>query len=79
MFQQGLTAPTQWVEREGASRPVPRAHGEEIAVDGETEPVMVMVMVMVKLGVRVSNPKTRRDELTTGRLAALAKLGVDWA
>ncbi|MFE2852053.1 Helicase associated domain protein [Streptomyces lavendulae] len=72
-FQRGLTALTQWVEREGAHRPVPRAHGEEITVDGETEPVIV------KLGVWVSNTKTRRDKLTADQLAALAQLGVDWA
>ena len=44
-FQRGFAALAQWVEREGAHRPVPRSHGEEIAVDGETEPVIV------KLGV----------------------------
>ncbi|WP_331756376.1 Helicase associated domain protein [Streptomyces sp. NBC_01568] len=72
-FQRGLTALTQWVAREGAARPVPRTHGEEIAVDGETEPVVV------KLGVWVSNTKTRRDKLTADQRTALTKLGVDWA
>ncbi len=72
-FQRGLEALTQWVEREGPHRPVPRAHGEEIAVEGEAEPVVV------KLGVWVSNTKSRRDKLTADQLAALAKLGVDWA
>ncbi|MER5417641.1 DEAD/DEAH box helicase [Streptomyces virginiae] len=72
-FQRGLAALTQWVEREGAHRPVPRSHGEEIAVEGEAEPVTV------KLGVWVSNTKTRRDKLTADQLAALTKLGVDWA
>ncbi|MEU9039378.1 Helicase associated domain protein [Streptomyces sp. NPDC048352] len=72
-FQRGLAALTQWVEREGAHRPVPRAHGEEIAVEGEAEPVVV------KLGVWVSNTKSRRDKLTTDQLDALAQLGVDWA
>ncbi|HBF81383.1 MAG TPA: helicase, partial [Streptomyces sp.] len=57
-FHRGLAALTQWVEREGTDRPVPRAHGEEIAVDGEAEPVVV------KLGVWLSNTKTRRDKLT---------------
>ncbi|MEF2529915.1 helicase associated domain-containing protein, partial [Streptomyces sp. CS62] len=51
----------------------PRAHSEEITIDGETEPVTV------KLGVWVTNTKSRRDKLTTEQLAALAKLGVDWA
>uniref|UniRef100_UPI0039F4C75C hypothetical protein n=1 Tax=Streptomyces sp. WI03-5b TaxID=462946 RepID=UPI0039F4C75C len=43
-FQRGLTALTQWVEREGG-RPVPRGHSEQITVDGEAEPVVM------KLGV----------------------------
>ncbi|KKZ69942.1 helicase [Streptomyces showdoensis] len=72
-FQRGLAALTQWVEREGAHRPVPRGHAEEIAVEGEAEPVTV------KLGVWVSNTKTRRDKLTTDQHAALRELGVEWA
>ncbi|MGW5003186.1 Helicase associated domain protein [Streptomyces hydrogenans] len=72
-FQRGLAALTQWVEREGAHRPVPRAHSEEIAVDGEAEPVPV------KLGVWISNTKSRRDKLTTEQLDALRELGVGWA
>ncbi|MEU9032140.1 Helicase associated domain protein [Streptomyces sp. NPDC048383] len=71
-FQRGLAALTQWVEREGAHGPVPRAHEEEITVDGETEPVTV------KLGVWVSNTKTRRDKLDQGQRAALRKLGIGW-
>ncbi|GGQ33860.1 Helicase associated domain protein [Streptomyces roseolilacinus] len=70
-FQRGLAALAQWVEREGANRPVPRGHSEEIVVDGET--------VAVKLGVWVSNTKSRRDKLSAEQLAALAELGVDWA
>ncbi|MEV1048754.1 Helicase associated domain protein [Streptomyces sp. NPDC049916] len=72
-FQRGLAALAQWVEREGADRPVPRAHGEEIAVEGEVEPVVV------KLGVWVSNTKSRRDKLTSEQRAALAALGMAWA
>ncbi|MFK0237756.1 DEAD/DEAH box helicase [Streptomyces vinaceus] len=72
-FQRGLAALAQWVEREGADRPVPRAHGEEVTVEDEAEPVVV------KLGVWVSNTKSRRDKLTADQLAALAQLGVDWA
>ncbi|MET9365628.1 Helicase associated domain protein, partial [Streptomyces sp. NPDC006632] len=72
-FQRGLAALAQWVEREGADRPVPRAHGEEVAVEGEAKPVVV------KLGVWVSNTKSRRDKLTADQLAALAKLGMQWA
>lgn len=52
---------------------MPRAHGEEIAVEGEAAPVIV------KRGVWVSNTKTRRHKLTADQLTALAKLGVDWA
>ncbi|MFJ3950491.1 Helicase associated domain protein [Streptomyces libani] len=72
-FQRGLEALAQWVAREGADRPVPRGHSEQIAVDGEMEPVTV------KLGVWVSNTKSRRDRLDADQLAALAKLGMDWA
>ncbi|MFD4711947.1 Helicase associated domain protein [Streptomyces sp. NPDC058430] len=71
-FQRGLTALAQWVEREGAHRPVPRGHAEEIAVDGETEPVVV------KLGVWTSNTRTRRGKLTQEQLDALRELGIDW-
>ncbi|MDT0615960.1 DEAD/DEAH box helicase [Streptomyces lancefieldiae] len=72
-FQRGLAALTQWVEREGADRPVPRGHSEQITVDGETEPVTV------KLGVWISNTKSRRDRLDADQQAALAELGMDWA
>jgi hypothetical protein len=72
-FQRGLAALTQWVEREGAGRPVPRGHAEEIAVDGETDPVVV------KLGVWTSNAHARRDKLTQAQLDALRELGMEWA
>ncbi|GHF35108.1 helicase [Streptomyces griseoluteus] len=72
-FQRGLTALTQWVEREGAHRPVPRGHAEEITVDGEAEPVTV------KLGVWVSNTRARRDKLSAEQQAALRELGMQWA
>ncbi|MEV7472000.1 Helicase associated domain protein, partial [Streptomyces kronopolitis] len=71
-FQRGLAALTQWVEREG-HRPVPRSHSEQITGDGETEPVTV------KLGVWVSNTKSRRDKLTQDQLDALRELGLEWA
>ncbi|MFE1578378.1 DEAD/DEAH box helicase [Streptomyces fradiae] len=71
-FQRGLAALTQWVEREGAHRPVPRGHIEQITVEG-VEPVTV------KLGVWVSNTKSRRDRLTQEQLDALAELGMGWA
>ncbi|MDX3697601.1 Helicase associated domain protein [Streptomyces europaeiscabiei] len=72
-FQRGLAALAQWVEREGAHRPVPRGHAEEITVDGDTKPVVV------KLGVWVSNTKSRRDKLAQEQLDALRELGVEWA
>ncbi|MER8225367.1 Helicase associated domain protein [Streptomyces sp. NPDC094143] len=72
-FQRGLAALAQWVEREGAHRPVPRGAIVEIEVDGEAEPVTV------KLGVWVSNTKSRRDRLAQEQLAALRQLGVEWA
>lgn len=72
-FQRGLAALAQWVEREGAHRPVPRGAVVEIEADGETEPVTV------KLGVWVSNTKSRRDKLTPEQLDALRELGIEWA
>ncbi|WP_073819575.1 DEAD/DEAH box helicase [Streptomyces sp. CB02261] len=71
-FQRGLAALAQWVEKEG-QRAVPRGAVVEIEVDGEAEPVTV------KLGVWISNTKSRRDRLDADQLAALAKLGMDWA
>ncbi|MER7750320.1 Helicase associated domain protein [Streptomyces bacillaris] len=70
-FQRGTAALTQWVEREGTDRPVPRGHTETITIDGEP--------VTVKLGVWISNTKSRKDRLDTDQLAALAALGMDWA
>ncbi len=72
-FQRGLAALAQWVEREGADRPVPRGHAEEIAVDGEADPVII------KLGVWVSNTRARRDKLTAEQREALRGLGMEWA
>ncbi|MEO3843215.1 Helicase associated domain protein [Streptomyces sp. B22F1] len=69
-FQRGLTALTQWVEREGPDRPVPRAHVEQIVVDGET--------VDVRLGVWKSNTRARVDKLTAAQRGALRELGIGW-
>ncbi|MET9793500.1 DEAD/DEAH box helicase [Streptomyces canus] len=66
-FEKGVAALTQYKRREG-SVTVPRGHVEQLA-DG-TE---------VRLGVWIMNQKTRRIKLTPERLAALAKLGMDWA
>ncbi|MEV5492653.1 Helicase associated domain protein [Streptomyces bobili] len=72
-FQRGLAALTQWVEREGAHRPVPRGASEQITVDGQTEPVTV------QLGVWISNTKSRRGKLSAEQLETLQKLGMEWA
>jgi hypothetical protein len=71
-FQRGMAALAQWVEQEG-QRPVPRGAVVEVAVDGEAEPVPV------KLGVWLSNTKSRREKLTVEQRAALAALGMEWA
>ncbi len=72
-FERGLGALAQWVEREGADRPVPRGAVIEVKVDGEAEPVPV------RLGAWLSNTRARRDRLNADQLAALVKLGMDWA
>ncbi|NEC15255.1 DEAD/DEAH box helicase family protein [Streptomyces sp. SID8014] len=69
-FQRGLAALEQWVETEG-QRSVPRGAVVDVVVDGETVPV--------KLGVWLSNTKTRRDKLTAEQRDGLRKLGVVWA
>ncbi|MFE5948173.1 Helicase associated domain protein [Streptomyces sp. NPDC056480] len=66
-FERGVAALAQYKARTG-SVTVPRAHVERLE-DG-TE---------VKLGVFLSNSKTRRGKLTGARLAALAALGLAWA
>jgi hypothetical protein len=35
--------------------------------------------VTVRLGIWVSNTKTRRDQLSDDQRAALAELGIEWA
>jgi superfamily II DNA or RNA helicase len=70
-FQRGLAALTQWIQREGAHKAVPRGHVECIVIDGQEH--------QHKLGVWISNTKTRRDKLTHDQRTALAALGVEWA
>ncbi|WP_326580459.1 Helicase associated domain protein [Actinacidiphila glaucinigra] len=75
-FQRGLQALAQFIAREGHRR-VPRAHTEPItiqATDGGPAPE-----VAVRLGVFLSNHKTRRDKLTEEQRTALAELGMEWA
>ncbi|MER7674684.1 Helicase associated domain protein [Kitasatospora sp. NPDC096128] len=69
-FDRGAAALAQYRERTG-SVTVPRGHVEEIEDgDGGT--------VEVKLGVWISNTKTRRAKLTGEQLDQLAALGLDW-
>ncbi|MGW1506104.1 Helicase associated domain protein [Streptomyces mirabilis] len=70
-FQRGLAALAQWIQREGAQKAVPRGHVERVVIDGQEH--------QHKLGVWISNTKTRRDKLTHDQRAALAELGVEWA
>lgn len=71
-FQRGLTALTQWIEREG-HRPVPRRHSEQITLDDQPEPMTV------NLGVWITNTRARRNGLTPEQRTVLAKLGMRWA
>ncbi|CAM5555019.1 Helicase OS=Streptomyces fumanus OX=67302 GN=GCM10018772_71030 PE=4 SV=1 [Streptomyces fumanus] len=70
-FQRGLAALAQWIQREGAQKAVPRGHVERVVIDGQEH--------HHKLGVWISNTKSRRDKLTHDQRAALAELGVEWA
>src|SRR5262249_18082208 len=70
-FQHGLQALTQWIQREGTQKAVPRGHSEAIVIDGQEH--------QHKLGVWISNTRARRDKLTPDQLNALRKLGMDWA
>ncbi|MFI0930081.1 Helicase associated domain protein [Streptomyces sp. NPDC021012] len=66
-FERGVAALAQYKGRTG-SLTVPRAHVEALPDGAE-----------VRLGVWLSNTKSRRAALTADRLAALAGLGLEWA
>ncbi|MCT2588345.1 Helicase associated domain protein [Streptomyces sp. N2-109] len=66
-FERGVAALAQYKARTG-SLTVPRAHVERLEDGSE-----------VKLGVFLSNTKTRRAKLTADKVAALAGLGLEWA
>ncbi|WP_030548900.1 DEAD/DEAH box helicase [Streptomyces albus] len=70
-FQRGLAALTQWIQREGVQKAVPRGHVERVVIDGQEH--------HHKLGVWLTNTKTRRDKLTPEQLDALRELGIEWA
>ncbi|MFI1370222.1 helicase associated domain-containing protein [Streptomyces griseochromogenes] len=69
-FEKGVAALAQYKAREGHLK-APRGHTETIVVGGQEH--------TVKLGVFLSNTKSRRAKLTPERLAALAALGLEWA
>ncbi|MEV5161077.1 Helicase associated domain protein [Streptomyces sp. NPDC053728] len=69
-FERGILALEQYKARTG-SLTVPRAHIETVVVDGQEH--------AVKLGVFLTNNKTRRAKLTADKLAVLAALGLEWA
>ncbi|MFD1277982.1 helicase associated domain-containing protein [Streptomyces kaempferi] len=69
-FERGVAALTQYKTRTGTLT-VPRGHVETVVIDGQEHPV--------KLGVFLSNSKSRRAKLTTDKLTTLAGLGLEWA
>ncbi|GHB29911.1 DEAD/DEAH box helicase [Streptomyces chryseus] len=66
-FEKGVAALERYKARVGSVK-VPRAHVERLEDGSE-----------VKLGVFLSNSKSRRDKLTADKLQALAALGLEWA
>ncbi|MFJ6054647.1 Helicase associated domain protein [Streptomyces sp. NPDC092307] len=69
-FQKGLKALQQYTARTG-SVTVSRAHVETVVIDGNEH--------AVKLGIWLTNTKSRRGKLDQAQLAALAEAGVEWA
>ncbi|WP_413253064.1 Helicase associated domain protein [Streptomyces anulatus] len=69
-FERGITAITQYAQREGHLR-IPRQHTELVVIDGQEH--------AVKAGIFLTNHKNRRATLNTEKLAAFAALGVEWA
>ncbi|WP_457493372.1 helicase associated domain-containing protein [Streptomyces sp. P5_D11] len=70
-FQRGVAALAQYIQREGAGRPVPRGHLEPVVINGQEHEL--------KLGVWYANQKQRRHKLTEPQRTALAELGIEWA
>ncbi|WP_460113980.1 helicase associated domain-containing protein [Streptomyces platensis] len=66
-FERGVAGLRQYKARTGTLT-VPRGHVETLP-DG----------TQVKLGVWLTNTKTRRTKLTVEKKAVLAELGLDWA
>ncbi|MFF0729772.1 Helicase associated domain protein [Streptomyces sp. NPDC004134] len=70
-FERGLTAARQYREREGILDAVSRNHVETVVDDDGAE-------YDVRLGVWLTNVKTRRGSLTPERAEALNELGLRW-
>lgn len=69
--------PTDFAKTREGQLTIPRGHVEEIAgADGGGD---VDERITVKLGVWISNTKSRRAKLTDDQLAQLADLGLHWA
>nr|WP_324605180.1 Helicase associated domain protein [Streptomyces flavovirens] len=69
-FERGVLALEQYKNRTGTVT-VPRTHIETVVINGQEHGV--------KLGVFLTNSKTRRAKLAADKLAVLAALGLDWA
>ncbi|MGW1107975.1 helicase associated domain-containing protein [Streptomyces sp. NPDC002540] len=67
-FERGVAALAQYKARTGSVGPVSRSHAERLEDGAE-----------VKLGVFLSNAKSRRGKLTADKLRRLAELGLEWA
>ncbi|MGW8558122.1 Helicase associated domain protein [Streptomyces tubercidicus] len=67
-WERGVAAARAYLEREGTLAGVPRGHAEEVVHQGVTH--------VVKLGVWLSNQRSRAAALAPERVAVLAELGV---
>ena len=75
-FERGIAALRQYKARTGSVR-VPRGHVE--VLEGGAGDSSGDGTVEVKLGIWISNTKTRRANFTPDKLAQLAELGLHWA
>ncbi|MEE1943045.1 Helicase associated domain protein [Streptomyces sp. TRM 70361] len=78
-FERGVAAARQYLAREGHLT-VPRHHQETLhPATPDGTPAKDGAPVTVRLGVWLTNQKTRRAKLTPQRRQALADLGLQWA
>ncbi|MDT0347782.1 helicase associated domain-containing protein [Streptomyces litchfieldiae] len=69
-FERGLAAARQYLQREGTLEGVPRKHTETVIDEtGVTE---------VRLGIWLTNQRSRRGSLSPERAEALNELGIRW-